>query len=340
MDIFPLNIVNNYSSLHGLPEFVKQAAVVTDEEVKSLPQTAFADPLRKLPIHNKAATWCSHLAYYTGAVHDKTEIAPVMLDKAAAYFSIGAECRELKNNLTKAARPRTPTDADFALVEQHEGQKVRDLPIAGAQNIKQSSDALVASISKYPLPWRRKAANKLLKRAQDLSVALVNEHQLQQAAGLGMAKASEIVPHLKIRAKLVKDPAIRECFDKMAVEISKLKGLDQPTLAKMAEAIDKADRASGLYQYYGRGVCPPEEVCHRHTLHEYEEKRASVIGLTNGKGVNKEALAKLPAAKFTLLGDDFVNAIADNQGNVDVKKAEAIIPTLPADDAQIFYNCL
>lgn len=340
MDIYPMNILNQYNILHGLPAFVKAAAVVTDEAVKSLPQTAFADPMRKLPIHNKVATWCSYLSFYSGAVADPTKSAAVKLEKAAAFWGIGEECREITENLKKASTPRPATDDDFAMVSEWEGEKIRRFPIAGSENVKQSAADLVQERKRYPFPWRKVAAQRIIKRASDLSVRLVNDHQLQQMAGIGTAKAAEIVPHLRLRAKVVKDANIRERFNMLADEVSKIESLDTDTLSKMAEAIDLADRASGIYQYYGRGIDTPEQICHRHSLKELREKRANLIGLTNGQGVSKEALAKMDADKFTALGDDFVGAIKGANGKVDVEKAAEIVPTLPADDANLFVNSL
>ena len=340
MNIFPLNTMNQYNSLHGLPPFVKEAAVVTSEDVKKLPQTAFADPRRKLPVHNKVATWCSYLSFYAGAIEDDTKVAGVKLEKAAAFWGIGAECREILANIKRANTQRPLTDDDFAIVSDNNGEKIRRFPIAGPDNIMKSASELVQTFNRYPLPWRKRAAGRILKRAGDLSVQLVNEHQLQQMAGIGLSKAAEILPHLRMRVKFVKDAEIRKRFEALADEVEKVDSLDTETLAKMAEIIDIADRAAGIYQYYGRGIFPPEVVCHLHTLQEVSEKRAGIIALTNGQGVNKEALAKLSADRFVLLGDDFVAAITGADGNVDVEQAAVILPTLPVDDANLLINSL
>lgn len=337
MDIFPMNILNAYHRVHGLPAFVKEAGVVTTDSVEGLPQTAFADPLRKLPIHDKAATWCSYLAYHSGSVQDPTNSAGPKLEKAAAFWGIGDECREVVANLQEQADP--PKDDDFAMVSEFEGQKVRRFPVAGPNNVKESAEELEKTAHRYPLPWRRTAAQKILKRAADLSVQLVNDHQLQQIAGVGMAKVSEIVSHIHHRAHLVKDAKIREKFNALAEEVQKVDKLDPELLSKMAEAIDVADRASGLYKFYGR-IPRPEEFCHKHTLKEASERRAGIIPLTNGQGLNKQALAKMSAEQFILLGDDFVSAISGDDGKVDVEKAAEIIPTLPADDADRLVNSL
>ena len=340
MDIHPLNAINEYHMLHGLPAFVKEAAVVTTDDVKDLPQTAFADPMRKLPVHSKIATWCSYLSYHSGAVEDPTLSAAVKLEKAAEFWGIGAECRTVAQNLQKQAAPRLATDDDFALVTQHNGDKVRRLPIAGPGNVEKSAEDLVTKRALYPLPWRKAAAQRIIKKASELSVQLVGAHQLQQMAGVGMAKAAEIIPHLKLRSRMVKDAEIRGRLDALVEEVQKLDSVEPGTLTKMAEAIDLSDRASGLYQYYGRGLETPEEICHRHTLKEAREKRAGLIGLTNGQGVSKEALAKLSADTFTALGDDFVAAIRGSDGKVDTVKAAEIVPTLPAGDANLFVNSL
>lgn len=340
MDIFPLNIVNNYNSLHGLPSFVKDAAVVTDEDVKTLPHTAFADAGRKLPMHSKAATWCSALTLRSGAVKEPTNTAALRLEKAAEYWGIGDECRTLAKNLEKDAEQRPLTDSDFALVAEHNGEKIRRYAVTRAENIKLSAERLQSERHQYPLGWRKSAAQNLIKHAHEMSVQLANEHQLQQMAGFGMAKASEIVPQLKLRAKLTKDAGIRSRFEKLAAEVQSMGDLDLEVLTKMAEAIDLADRAAGLYAFYGRGIDTPETFCHAHTLKEVSEKRAGLISLTNGQGVSKSALADVDADRFTALGSDFVQAIRGKNGKVDAEKAAELVPTLPLGDANLFVNSL
>lgn len=340
MNMFPLDTLNYYHSLHSLPTFVKEAAVVTTDAVEGLPQTAFADPLRKLPLHTKAATWCSALSYYSGAIEDQTGVAEHNIKRAADFWGIGEECRKIRENLEKDAAPRLLMDEDFALLEEYEGHKVRKLPVYNMSQVKASAEDLVKSANAYPLEWRRKAAQRIIKRASELSLKLVNEHQLNQMAGMGMAKASEIVPHLRLRARIVKDAAVRERLVALADAVEKCPNLDNKTLSKMAEALDIADRATGLYSHYHRGIETPEAIFHKHSQVELQEKRAGIIALTNGQGVSKEALAKTPADSFTALGDDFVSAIKGESGFVDVEKAAEIVPTLPADDANLFVNSL
>lgn len=340
MDIFPLNILNDYHKVHGLPAFVKESAVLQQSDVQDLPHTAFADPQHKLPIHTKAATWCSCLTFYApGRKSDGLESSVGSnLEKAAAFWGIGEARRQLLDNLKKQAAVRTLTDADYALVQPQAG--LRALPIVDAPAVKKAAEELEAQGNRLPYLWRKQGAVAILKKAQDLSMALVNEHQLQMMAGQGMAKASEIVPQLELRAHMTKNAELRQRFNALAQEIRKTDDLDLPTLSKLAEAMDIADRAGGLYHFYGRGLERPDQLCHRHTLKEVQEKRASLIALTNGQGVSKEALAKLSADKFTALGDDFVAAIRGADGNVDVTKAAELVPTLPADDANLFVNSL
>jgi hypothetical protein len=43
---------------------------------------------------------------------------------------------------------------------------------------------------------------------------------------------------------------------------------------------------------------------------------------------------------LSALGDDFVAAVQDEQGGIDMAKLAGVIPTLPADDAKILVNSL
>lgn len=336
MQLFSLRTVSDYTRVHELPSFVKDAGVIEEADITDLPQQAFADPLRKLPTHTKAATWMSSLAFHAGEIYDPTGVAAVKLEKAASFWGIGAEYRQLVEHFTKQAD--VVTDADFAMVADVDGARYRRFSIRGPENVKESAADLEKSAAIYPWPMRKQAAAAILKRANELHVNLDNQRNLERVAGLGMGDMSTVCDSLLLRSKMVKDAALRERFEKLAAFI-KDRRPKVAELEKLASAIDLADRAGRLYQYYGT-IQTPEELCFSQSISELQEKRASFIELTTGKAISKEALAGADADRFAALGDDFVNAIRGDDGKVDIKKAEELCPTLPADDARLFANSL
>lgn len=332
--------MSSYSQLYGLPDFVKTSSVISEDDIRGLPQTAFADPLRKLPTHTKAATWCSFLISSAGDIFDPSGKATLNLEKAAAWWGIGEECRKIVENLQKQSEVAPITDADFAIAEEFDGSKVRVLPMRGPGNVKQSAEDLVRSTGKYPYIWRKSAARKLLKRAEELGVAVgVAKLPLEKIAGFGYSAVSHVVHQIRQRQYLVKDAMVRGRLQKLAEVLAPRDQLSVAELEKTAEAIDTLDSMSGLYNHY-ESVLPPEEVCHSIALSTAQEKRAELVRLTNGVTVNLTELSSMPAEKFAALGEDFVSAIADDNRNVDSEKAAELLPTLPADDASVFVRSM
>lgn len=337
MNLFSLQTLSAYAkSGHAVPTFVKDAGIVDENDISGLPPASFADPMRRLPTHTKAATWLSCLAFYSGEAGDPTGVAPVKLEKAAAFWGIEDECRTISTNMAKEAA--IPTDADFAMVAEVDGHRIRRFPIRGPGNVKSSADELEKSAGSYPYHLRRNAAKAILKRANELGVKLANHNSMERTAGLGIGNPADITQALLLRSNLVKDAEIRQRLVKLA---NSTRGMEPKldTLDKLAGLIDAADRAAGLYKYYGT-IQTPEELCYTRTSAQLQEKRASFIELTTGQAVPKEKLAAMDADRFSALGEDFVSSIAGDDGRVDVKKAEEIVPTLPADDARLFANSL
>jgi len=338
MDLFRTDIIHKHAKIHGLPSFVKQAAVVQQEETVELPQNAFADSARKLACHTKAATWLSWLTYHEAGMDDKGGLIKGRLEKAAAFWGIEAECHAI-NALTKQAGA---VEVPYALVMNHRGQTFKMFPMDGPEAVKQSAEKLIVSRGSLPLEQRKEAAQALLKQAWDSGVPLASCHQLEQMAGLGMSKASDIAPQLEIRANMghvAKDAEICGHYRKMAKALEGLE-LDAAQLEKLAAAIDLADRACGMYLYYGRGVMSPEELCYRTTKSAADAAEADKLALMNGKTISKQALAGLAADRFVALGEDFVSAIASQDGKVDLEKAAELVPTLPMGDANLFVSMM
>jgi hypothetical protein len=338
MDLFRTDIIHKHAKIHGLPSFVKQADVVQQEETIRLPQHAFADAGRKLACHTKAATWLSWLTYHETKMEDKGGLIRASLEKSAAFWGIQAECNALTSLVKQASAPEVP----YALVLNHRGQEFKMFPMDGPEAVKKSATHLVASRADLPLDQRKEAAQALLKQAWDSGVPLATCHQLEQMAGLGMSKASDIAPQLELRARMdnvVRDREVCSRYQKMAAALRGVE-LNADQLEKLAAAIDMADRACGMYQYYGRGVMSPEELCFSTTKSASEALKADQLSLMNGKTISKQALAGLPADRFVALGEDFVSAIASQDGKVDLQKAAELVPTLPMGDANLFVSMM
>jgi hypothetical protein len=341
MNKHPFGELKRYASRHPLPEFVKSSEVF-DPAKKELPRDAYADRLgRQFPVHTKAATWLSHLWYYSDPKAARFGSAvEANLAKAASAWSIADECDALIRNVKEAAS-RGPSDSDFALIIDYgDGRVVKSLPIGDADQVQKSAADLYAGRSEMPLEWREKAAAAILQRANEYGVSVPD--YVEKAAGQGVAAPAALGGSLRVRAHQIQVPEIRERLKKLAAVLleSKENFIYGEPLKKLAHLIDGCDRAGRIHGQYTRGLSTPEELCYGITLTKVAEVVDGTIHLTNGKLLNKEALSGLNSDTFDLLGDDFVKEIDNGAGKVDIEKAASAIRALPMDDANLLVQCL
>ena len=199
-------VLYSIEHLHGLPAFVKEAAVEGKDEVDKIPSSSFADPRhRKFPCHTKAATWLSN-AYFQNSkdAYSKDEGALVQerIVKAAEYWSIRTVVKNFNPTHEKLASfdGHDLKDSDYALVTEFDGKVVRRFPIPNAPSVKAAGEYLYAHRFEYPYPWRKAAARRILAKAvefdeqfekgeksaaQTLRFEPKTLEYLQRAAGLG-----------------------------------------------------------------------------------------------------------------------------------------------------------
>lgn len=337
-----LNNLRQYSSVHGLPEYVKDAAVHTPEELQAFPPKDFADPVgRQLPVRTKAATWTSHLEFLSRPSDFQDEEIRQRLRKAAAFWGIGLDCLDIEHNLHKAAEAARPTEADYALAQQLMATPVRMFPIRDASEVKQGAEELHKTRFQLPWLWRKQAAVRLLWRSNELDIEdLPHKEYLEKAAGYGAGDTQKVATCIRNRAFRHKNAEIRDKLLQLYDEVANGDRVNCSEMEKIALHIDQTDRAGGLHKFYGRGVELPEEVCFEQTFSKMAAERENSIGLTNGTVLHKDELSKRAAEDFAALGEDFVAQIKNDEGKIDPEKAAEILPTLPLPDANLFVKSL
>ena len=350
--------------LHGLPAFVKEAAVEGKDEVGKIPSSSFADPRnRKFPCHTKAATWLAN-AYFQNSkdAYSKDEAALVQerIVKAAEYWSI----REIVKRFNQAHEKMASfdeaalQDSDYALVAEFDGKPVRRFPISNAPSVKAAGEYLYAHRFEYPYPWRKAAARRILAKAVEFdekfekgekvaSQILRFEPQtleyLQRAAGLGMTHPQWAAEKVAQRVYMLPDrlrPYQRKLAE-LAVELRKMNRCTSKQMGKLAEVLDVLDRETGLCRNYHEGVEMPEEICFTILQKEAEDILDSYITLQTGSIYPVGLLASLPLEKVAgVLGADFIDQIKTSNGDLDIAKFAEILPTLPRPDAKLIERVL
>jgi len=342
--------------LVGIPEFVKSAEM---EPVKQLPSSSFADSIRrKFPCHTKAATWLAN-AYFqqVASLYPKDQCTLVQdrIIKCADYWKIRGLVDDFNKKWEKLSRFDEPTlpDSDYAIVANVDGHKIRRLPMPTPVSVKIAGERLYADRFSYTYPMRKAAAQRILLKAAEidkagienvpvggLSFDIETESYLTKAAGIGTTHpqwaAEKLANRVLMMGKLDPRNEVQVNMAKVATMVGEMDQPDTETFLKLAELVDEVDRATGICHHYVHGVELPEEI-----FFDVQEKTAAeIIGqhvvLQNGNVYPIGAFAELPVEKISeVLGNDFANAIKDEQGKFDPVKFAEIAPTLPRDDANL-----
>jgi len=354
--------------LYGLPKFVKEAEQEEKAGINRLPSHVFADRVRrKFPCHTKAATWLAQ-AYFCLAEpqYSKEERALVQdrITKQAAYWGVKNTTDRLRTTWQKLASTERPEvgDADHALVvDMGEGKKMRRMPMPNAMSVKLAGEYLFANRYNYPYQWRRAASRRILKKAMEYDAKFREgekvagaglgvlqfdddtQEYLERASGFGMCHPKQAAEQLSRRALMISSRFndVREKIATIAQELHEMEECDAELLHKVAEAVDWADRQTGLCKQYHLGIDLPEEMFFQVLEKEAEAVINNHVTLTTGNSWPIEVFSHLPAQKVAeVLGGDIADALEGNHGLLDLEKFAEIAPTLPRPDAELLETAL
>lgn len=348
-------LLHKISKLLPMPQFVKEAALITEQELTDLPPQVFADPVnRKFPCHTKAATWLAQTYFLENKAAytpDQQQRIQTKITKAAEWWGIGGQVKQAAAGWTKqqVATEGDLPDSAYALVVEYDGRRLRRWPINNPANIKAAATTLYNNRTKFPYDWRHKAAQRILAEAKTYNSPIfepeIHEY-LTKAAGYGTAAPKTAAEAIAYRMLMVpdKDVKVKTAAAKLAKAVAGMKGLPEPgEMVKLARIIDRLDREQGFYHYYGEAGLPmPEEIFFTLTEKKAAAIKESHVSLQTGTIIPLEALASLDLNKVAdVMGADFAKAVmADTSIDVDIEKFAKIAATLPRNDAQLLERAL
>lgn len=347
------------SKLYPLPSFVKDAEALNGADPASIALSTFGDRTKRMfPCHTKASTYLSYLYFLDNENEMHTKQARIIrgnLDRMAGFWNLtspNGAVTQLKEAHAKNNEEafQKLSNEDFAIAVDYDGHIVRKLPMPNAVSVEKAAEVLYRDRSKYPYSWRKQAARKIIKKAEELQVELEadTEEYLQKAAGFGTTSAQTLSDSLHERAHVLRGyPRFRSASDRLSKYAEEIRTMKTNTelLDKTAEFIDMIDRQTGLYKKYSYredNLPTPEEVVYTMT----EKKASSVLNkfvqLTTGHMFDREDLEKAGVDVFTAaLGDDIEDLMFDPESKkLDIEKAAEMLPTLPRDDAEFLVNAL
>lgn len=333
---------------YPVPDYVTEEAIPSEEELESLPRARFADPShRKYPTHTKAATWLSLASYWDDSLYHPNagDAIGEHLSKAAQFWDIEEDERQVLTKVAKIVTEAEDAQA-FALEETSPaGTEVRRFVITTPEDTLKSAQSLYDERTMLPLPWKRKAAERILKAAADQHVTdhmmVEAAEYLERAAGRGISSLDKLAEAFMTRRGLLKAPGAKrnpeaaETMAKMAQAVRELPESDLATCRKAAEAIDIADRRHRLFLDYDNGLELPEVSCHFALRKHAMAKAANYVVLPGGRMYKRSEVERVAKDVLQIMPDDARGWVRFD-GQLAMDKVAEDLPRTSPDRLAIF----
>jgi hypothetical protein len=310
----------------------KCAEDAADEDVNSLPKTAFADQTKRMfPIHTKSAAFSSF-------AYAKDQGAPeAILTKIGEALELwGMPWDTLDktfDRLSDFELQKESTDNNFLL------PKYGSYPVHNEHEVYMAVEYFDKQGHSLHINDRIEYCNNLVKTAAELDMDLNSMGtEVLQYAGLTGTDFFKLSLDLENRVllceRLQKRASFRDAYYKIASKLpNRGEALGHPEdFNKLAESLLHLDTMSGLSEYYtenGRRYdnCINNPYLAIFNLDKVAEASLSVAG-TN---LSISKLVSLPKdALEAVLGGDLAKEVYSG-GSLDLPKLKAILPTLPMD---------
>lgn len=330
--------------IYDFPSFVKKADIGRALAPRKLEDHVYADvPNKQFPCDDAVSTYLSALYYQEKRAdfHPKDQARiDGRIETFATYWRIlpVVKAAQVRWQETHRSTDAQLPDSDFADIWlSQDGRKERNLRMKTAMETKAAAEHLVAYRDAYSYERRHVIARRILEKTAKFGAAIGPQREfLERQAGMGCGKPSEIIALVRDRALMIGNAAVKTQFLKMAETIEKdpQRTLQPKSLVKLAETLDKLDRANGFVRRYADGLQRPDDVIFSATFSKAAAEVAQHVEFKTGNCYEKAAFRRLPLAEVkALFGDDFAGEVGTALGEVDVEKMAAIASTLPLGEA-------
>lgn len=311
------------------PPYVKAAAEQVQRGAPAVPRSC-ADGLQgQYPCDTKEQTWLSAVKL-AAAGGDPGITAGIQ--RFATFWGIEADVTRAQKKIAAHLAAPALRDHDFALVQEHRGEKVRKYAAFDAESTARAADAFHANRHRYPMAWRKTAATELIRRSERFDAVLnpeVNSY-LHKAAGFGFPSAEAIENAILDRTGRCQGH-LKSAGVKLAEALGAIAAhpdlrYNNDLVRDALEVMDRFDQSTKLAAHYGDDVGLPEEILDL-TSPMLQKAAGYVAGqckLQNGIHVNVHDLTKEALA-----------AVSDELAEMPLAKLAAVLPTLPAPDANV-----
>lgn len=335
---------NAFTKRVEMPEYVKNAQVLTSEDAESINSNSFADEVsRKFAMNTKANCWCSALYFYGNQCNNSAvgKQAEANLARGARIWGIEGDVEQIKTAFAIVEVPVT-----YAMSFEHQGRLVNRCPDNTKAAATSSVEWLYENRFHFPLATQKQAAAILVGKADMLKLDIAEStyvDRLLNQDNYGNLNC-KIATAITDRLTSIKSNTWAELEDTLLKFATSLNVnpfdlcQDANTLVPALEAFDIKHK---LNTKWGTSIQHPLDVCLRANLTKVAAETESTVYLTTGTPVNMAKISTIQLEKgLKVAGDDFLTYCQTDGLNVDRAKAAEILPTMPKPEAHRFESAI
>ena len=319
-----------------VPGYVLDSTVTTKEAAEDLPNSMFADEVRRLfPIDSPASTWLS-AAYFAKNAESSKDYKPEYRNavrgrimKSAEIYGIETQVSAIMDAIKSvpAEKAAADDDSNYGWVNGNQ----RHFPMFDREGVVKAAAYFEDNRFLYPLEMRRSVSRTILKKAGEYGVTVPDA--VRREAGYGLPRRDTMMAELLDRAYRCKNAEVASAIAGVVDNLG-CASMDeiQVDLDKIAELVDAVDRQEGLDRQYNKKVLAPADF-----LFPMESKVAESLADDSVELdrhiFSLSKLAGLPESIFAdALGDEFVQRVKKASGEIDRSKLADELFSLPKPD--------
>ena len=320
-----------YLGTQDIPEYVKEAEVLTKSAADELDKEAFADENhRAYPINSKANVYLSNAYFFHKHAAIAKKWGKNFADSIQAKITKAAEILGVTEDLARYnARTTEKQAADYTeqdVARFDVGSKeIALFPFKTASDLEKLAHVFADNIKSYPFDWRAKIASSFLEKAEAMGVTHMPEI-LSKYAGFYFPDTRILPTEFNRRMKKV-GAAQQPAYEEIVKKAGDVKTIaDCYALCKQAYVLEKQ---AGLYdnaQVY-RVLGDPVDRCFVLSIAKVAET-LNVIDMA-GTPYSVADLQSVPK-------DIYKQAFGVDLDPSDVSSLRDTLPTMPLSDVALF----
>lgn len=227
-----------------------------------------------------------------------------------------------------------PSDADFALVVDHDGERIRKFAAYDAPSTVRAANAFYENRCRYPYEWRKTASERLLARQEEFGAIIPEGVRSYLVKAAGLAGFTQDSLEDAIRARYAVTPRTKTAaFTKLAEVLNVIAA--SPELRHDREMVETTLKVMDVFDHElpsGHTVKLAEE-----SLEVLEEDLLKVAGDMQSDHVT---LQNGQIVKISSLTEDALFAVSPELTKMSADELRDVLPTLPMPDADLLTRLI